>query len=277
MYKLGLLTVLVASVYGAEKVVINHGLVGAAFAGYPYAAAPAYAAAPYALPAAAAPVVAAAPAPAPYVPYAAAPYVGSQFHAQDEFKNLNYGYSNLNSAKHEIGNGYAGVNGGYSYVDANGELQTITYVADGAGFRVEDSRLPVFNPEPLVAPTFNPEPLVAPTFNPEPLVAPTFNPELPVAPEVTPEVAAATAEHLAAVEAAKAGDRKKRDADAAVLAGSTAVITPDDGIFYHNAPAVAYAGYGYGLPYGAYHGAYAGAYGYAGLHGLGYAGYPYLG
>merc|ERR1739848_333326 len=120
MYKLGLLTVLVASVYGAEKVVINHGLVGAAFAGYPYAAAP-YAAAPYALP-------------------AAAPYVGSQFHAQDEFKNLNYGYSNLNSAKHEIGNGYAGVNGGYSYVDANGELQTITYVADGAGFRVEDSR-----------------------------------------------------------------------------------------------------------------------------------------
>merc|ERR1712142_608610 len=187
MYKLGLLTVLVASVYGAEKVVINHGLVGAAFAGYPYAAAP-YAAAPYALPAAAAPVVAAAPAPAPYVPYAAAPYVGSQFHAQDEFKNLNYGYSNLNSAKHEIGNGYAGVNGGYSYVDANGELQTITYVADGAGFRVEDSRLPVFNPEPLVAPTFNPEPLVAPTFNPEPLVA--------------------TAEHLAA-HAAEAGDRKK--------------------------------------------------------------------
>merc|ERR1739848_303957 len=79
------------------------------------------------------------------------------------------------------------------------------------------------------------------------------------------------------------GDRKKRDADAAVIAGSTAVITPDDGIFYHNAPAVAYAGYGYGLPYGAYNGAYAGAYGYAGLngyaglHGLGYAGYPYLG
>merc|ERR1739847_230473 len=198
---------------------------------------------PYALPAAAAPVVAAAPAPAPYVPYAAAPYVGSQFHAQDEFKNLNYGYSNLNSAKHEIGNGYAG---------ANGELQTITYVADGAGFRVEDSRLPVFNPEPLVAPT--------------------FNPELPVAPELTPEVAAATAEHLAA-HAAEAGDRKKRDADAAVIAGSTAVITPDDGIFYHNAPAVAYGAYGYGLPYGAYHGAY----GYAGLHGLGYAGYPYFG
>ena len=52
--------------------------------------------------------------------------------------------------------GYAGVNGGYSYVDAAGKLQTVSYVADGAGFRVEDSRLPVFNPEPLVAPTFNP-------------------------------------------------------------------------------------------------------------------------
>ena len=52
--------------------------------------------------------------------------------------------------------------GAYSYVDAYGQLQRVEYVADGAGFRVADSRLPVFNPEPLVAPTFNPEPLVAP-------------------------------------------------------------------------------------------------------------------
>merc|ERR1719150_468641 len=103
-----------------------------------------------------------APATAPVTAPAAAPYtVGSQFHAQDEFGNLNYGYTNINSAKQEVGNTYGGVQGAYSYVDANGELQRVEYVADGLGFRVADSRLPV---------------------------APVFNPELPVAPEDTPEV-----------------------------------------------------------------------------------------
>merc|ERR1719264_1918812 len=72
------------------------------------------------------------------------------------------GYPNLNSAKAEAGNTYGGVHGGYSYVDANGVLQQVQYVADAAGFRVADSRLPV-----------------APVYNG---VAPTFNPELPVAP-----------------------------------------------------------------------------------------------
>merc|ERR1719195_806385 len=136
------------------------------YAGHPYAAAPAvtYAAAP-------------APVAAPVAPftYAApiAPYVGSQFHAQDELGNLNYGYSNLNSAKAEAGNTYGGVSGGYSYVDANGVLQQVQYVADAAGFRVADSRLPV-----------------APVYDG---VAPTFNPELPVAPMDTAEVAEAKA------------------------------------------------------------------------------------
>merc|ERR1711882_23158 len=145
------------------------------YAGYPYAvAAPAkvevktveapavlppvtYAAAP-AVTYASAPAVAAA---APVI--AAAPYTaGSQFHAQDEFGNLNYGYANINSAKQEVGNTYGGVSGGYSYVDANGALQQVQYIADGAGFRVADSRLPVAPVYDGVAPTFNPEPLVAP-------------------------------------------------------------------------------------------------------------------
>ena len=89
-------------------------------------------------------------------------HVYFQFHAQDEFGNLQYGYNNMNSVKQETGNTYTGVTGAYSYVDANNLLQRVEYVADGAGFRVADSRLPVFNPEPLVAPTFNPEPIVAP-------------------------------------------------------------------------------------------------------------------
>merc|ERR1712130_603693 len=127
---------------------------------------------------AAAPAVAAPVAP---VTYAApiAPYVGSQYHAQDEFGNLNYGYSN---------------------VDANGVLQQVQYVADAAGFRVADSRLPV-----------------APVYNG---VAPTFNPGLPVAPVDTAEVAeakAAFAEAYAAQEAAVAAvaERKKREAEPA--------------------------------------------------------------
>ena len=37
----------------------------------------------------------------------------SQYSAQDEFGNINYGYSNINSAKHEIGNTYGGVTGSY--------------------------------------------------------------------------------------------------------------------------------------------------------------------
>merc|ERR1719312_1468447 len=166
------------------------------YAGYPYAGYP-YAGYGYAgLPYAAAPVnYAAAPAvaaPVAPVTYAApiAPYVGSQYHAQDEFGNLNYGYSNLNSAKAEAGNTYGGVNGGYSYVDANGQLQQVQYIADGAGFRVADSRLPV-----------------APVYDG---VAPTFNPELPVAPVDTPEVAEAKAAHLAAVAAAAAPAERKR-------------------------------------------------------------------
>lgn len=180
-----------------------------------------YAAAPAVAYAAAAPVIAAAP-------YTA----GSQFHAQDEFGNLNYGYANINSAKQEVGNTYGGVSGGYSYVDANGELQQVQYIADGAGFRVADSRLPV-------APVYDG---VAPTFNPEPLVAPTFNPELPVAPVDTPEVAEAKAAHLAAVAAAAApAERKRREAGFAYGFGT-----------YHPTHAVyGYAGlpYAHGLPF----------------------------
>merc|ERR1712012_15930 len=186
---------------------------GYSYGGYPvvagtYAAAAPVAAAPVtyaAAPVAAAPVVA---------PYAAPAYTGSQFHAQDEFGNLNYGYANINSAKNEVGNTYGGVTGGYSYVDANGQLQRVEYIADAAGFRVADSRLPV-------APVYDG---VAPTFNPEPLVAPTFNGVAPEPVQDTPEVAEARAAHLAAVEAAKA-DRKRRAADPAILAGSTRILT----------------------------------------------------
>merc|ERR1712088_126801 len=175
---------------------------------YPYTYAP-YAQA-YAPVAAPAPVVA----PAPIVAPAVIPPVSSQFAAGDEFGNSQYGYSNLNSAKHEIGNAFGQKSGSYQYVDPAGKLQTVTYVADELGFRVVDSRLPV-------APVHNAELPVAPVHDAELPVAPVHEYTLPVAPvydgvapapvEKTPEVAAAEAEHLAAV--AELASRKKRESD----------------------------------------------------------------
>merc|ERR1712142_13649 len=198
------------------------------------AAIPAHYAAAPALQYAASPVAYAA------APYAAPAFTGSQFHAQDEFGNLQYGYSNLNSVKHEVGNSYGGVSGGYSYVDANGQLQRVEYVADGLGFRVADSRLPV-----------------APEFNPEPLVAPVYDGVAPEPVKDTPEVAEARAAHLAAVEAAKAetAERRRRDADPAVLAGASRALSAPTPLIHNPpvrpviaAPAAPLGYYGYGYP-----------------------------
>jgi len=65
----------------------------------------------------------------------------SQFHKQDELGNYEYGYQNVNSAKHEGGNARTGVTGGYSYRDAFGIERTFNYVADGLGFRVSPTLL----------------------------------------------------------------------------------------------------------------------------------------
>jgi len=155
----------------------------------------------------------------------AAPHA-QQFHTQDEFGNLAFGYSNPNSARREEGNTWAGVrNGGWSYVDANGVLQHTEYVADAAGFRVKSTNLPV-----------------APVFNPVLPVAPVDTGVAPAPVEVTPEVAAATAEHLAAhAEAAPAAEeRKRRSAQfipAAPLGGLAPAAYAAHGIV--GAPAVA--------------------------------------
>jgi hypothetical protein len=106
-----------------------------------YGAAFPYNGAPLATPLAAAPLAAAA---------LAAP--SSQFQAQDELGNINYGYTNINSAKHEVGNAYGGVTGSYSYVDANGLPQRVDYIADELGFRVQASNLPIAKSAVLVGP-----------------------------------------------------------------------------------------------------------------------------
>merc|ERR1712130_547114 len=142
-----------------------------------------------------APVQVAAPvplaAPVPVAPIVEPP--SSQFHAQDEFGQFSFGYQNINSAKTESRDAFGVTRGSYQYVDANGVLQTVNYIADPVnGFRVAGTNIPV---APEVAPVAAPVAPIAPVA--APLVA-------PVAPAETPEVAAARAEHLAAHEKAKA-------------------------------------------------------------------------
>merc|ERR1712126_210307 len=74
--------------------------------------------------------------------------------------------------------------GAYSWTDANGIVQNVNYVADGLGFRVAASNLPVA-PLPIPAPEVSLP--IAPVF---PLVGPDAVTE-------TPEVAEARAEHEA--------------------------------------------------------------------------------
>jgi len=207
--------------------------------------------APLALSAQAAPIIPAAPvtyaATAPIIP---APTPSQQFHAQDEFGNVAHGYANINSAKHEVGNTYAGVTGSWSYVDPNGELQTTSYIADGLGFRVQATNLPV-------APVADLKQPVAPVVE---LAQPVFDLVGPVPVEDTPEVKAAKAEFAAAYELAASREKRSTPAATAVLAKA-----PTPLVTYASAPVapVQYSGLplgyghplGYGLPLGL-HGAY---------------------
>jgi hypothetical protein len=67
----------------------------------------------------------------------------NQFHAQDEIGQYNYGYSNPDSSKTEVKTADGVVQGSYSYIDANGVLQTTNYISDALGFRVAATNLPV--------------------------------------------------------------------------------------------------------------------------------------
>merc|ERR1712083_1234691 len=96
-----------------------------------------------------APVAAAVPVSAPV------PGQATQFHAQSELGEYNYGYANVNSAKQEFKTADGIVQGTYSYVDGNGIVQTVNYIADDHGFRVAATNLPQ---APVAAPV---EPIVA--------------------------------------------------------------------------------------------------------------------
>ena len=69
--------------------------------------------------------------------------VSTQYHSQDEWGQYAYGYSGGPSAKHEQRTADGVTRGGYSYVDANGLVQSLSYVSDPVnGFRVAGTNLP---------------------------------------------------------------------------------------------------------------------------------------
>merc|ERR1711990_852271 len=100
---------------------------------------PAAAPAPVAAPVAA-PVVASAPVAAAATPVDA---TNSQYHAQDDFGQYNYGFAHPTQTKQEVKTADGVTRGGYSYIDANGIVQTVNYISDAMGFRVAATNLPV--------------------------------------------------------------------------------------------------------------------------------------
>merc|ERR1711997_1295756 len=83
------------------------------------------------------PIVQAAPAAVPV------DITNSQYHAQDDIEQYNYGYSSPLSTKQELKTADGVTRGSYSYVDANGIVQTVNYLSDAMGFRVAATNLPV--------------------------------------------------------------------------------------------------------------------------------------
>ncbi|XP_035916833.1 cuticle protein 19.8-like [Anopheles stephensi] len=126
----------------------------------------------------------------------------SQYHAQDELGQYSYGYNGGLSAKAESKSFDGVTRGSYSYLDAENKLQTVAYTADALnGFRVAASNLPVAPVETRTAP--------------EPV-------------QDTPEVAAAKADHMAAIEAAKlrnaAAEKESESEATAIIAAAPATF-----------------------------------------------------
>lgn len=110
--------------------------------------------------------------------------ITSQYHSQDDLGRYSYGYSSGLSAKSEIKTLDGITRGAYSYLDAEGKLQSVQYTADAVnGFRATASNMPVAPVETRTAPI-------------ETRTAP-----MPV--QETPEVAKARADFMVAFEEAK--------------------------------------------------------------------------
>lgn len=107
---------------------------------------------------------------------------------------ISYGYSDPLSTKHEAKSHDGSLHGGYSYVDANGHIQSVKYVADSHhGFQVVSAtNLPK---APVHVPVISHAPIVA--HHSHYWGIPSY------APSKTPEVLAAEHEHFLAHAEAK--------------------------------------------------------------------------
>merc|ERR1712226_697459 len=104
---------------------------------------------------------------------AAAP--SHQFHAQDEFGQFSFGHAGGPSARTKARNAYGVTTGSYQYLDANGLVQTVNYIADDVhGFRVQGTNLPVAGAAELAAPVFEGVQAPAPVFTGVQAPAPVF-------------------------------------------------------------------------------------------------------
>merc|ERR1711971_589226 len=73
------------------------------------------------------------------------------FHAQDDLGQYNYGFAHPTQTKQEVKTADGVTRGGYSYIDANGIVQTVNYISDAMGFRVAATNLPVHHVDAALA------------------------------------------------------------------------------------------------------------------------------
>lgn len=137
-----------------ENIKAEHALIAASQRHVPAAISPVPVAGTVVVPVRAANVLTAIPVATPvrqavaYVPAAE-----SQYHAQDKLGQYSYGYTGPLSAKSETKTADGVTRGGYSYIDANGILQTVQYISDSVnGFRVTATNLPEAPAVKLIGP-----------------------------------------------------------------------------------------------------------------------------
>ena len=104
-----------------------------------------------------------------------------QFHAQDEFGQYQFGYTEPQSSRVETKTADGVVTGRYNYIDSDGVVQTVEYIADALGFRVAGTNIPQHN-----------------------VVGPIDTGVAPLPVVDTPEVVAAKQAHLSLLQEAKA-------------------------------------------------------------------------
>jgi hypothetical protein len=176
------------------------------------------------------------------VAYGYPSYTATQYHAQDELGQASFGYAHPGQAASNLRDIFGNQIGSYAYINPEGKEVLVSYTADSRGFRVLSNNLPVGPVDNSVAPLpvqDTPEVAAAKADHAAAVVAAKSGvaPVAPVAPVValqapvqdTPEVVAAKADHAAAVAAAKAA--------------STPAFRAKRQIFGYGASPFAYPGY----------------------------------